>query len=173
MGAPVSSPRRRRLAAVFVAASCLWSAVLLAVPYASARWPESRGVSAGSASVYLAGTFLCHQRAERSFRPWGVRMPVCARCFGLYATASAGAAIGLLGLIGRREGRARRDVRTLRRLVILAALPTAVVWLVEWMGWAQPPASVRAALATPLGAAIGWLVTTAIGAEIEYTRGRG
>lgn len=154
-------------------ASCLWTAVLLAVPYVSARWPASRGVSAASASVYLAGTFVCHQRAERSFHPWGVRMPVCARCFGLYASASAGAAIGLIGLLALREGRARGDVRTLRRVVILAALPTAIVWLVEWVGWAQPPAIARAALAAPLGAAIGWLVTTAVGAEIEYTRNRG
>lgn len=154
-------------------ASWVWTAVLLAVPYASARWPASRGVSAASASVYLAGTFLCHQRADRSFHPWGARMPVCARCFGLYASASAGAAIGLLGLIALREDRARRDVGTLRRLVILAALPTAIVWLVEWIGWAQPPAVVRAALAAPLGAAIGWLVATAIGTEIEYTRNRG
>jgi len=163
----VSSRWRRRLAAVFVAAACLWTAVLLAVPYASARWSGSRGVAAASASVYLGGTFLCHQRAERSFHPWGVRMPVCARCFGLYASASVGAAIGLLVLMLRREPRRSRDVRATRRVVILAALPTAIVWLVEWVGWAQPPASARAALAVPLGAAIGWLVTTAIAAEIE------
>jgi len=158
---------RRRVATTFVVASCLWTVALLAVPYASARWPDSRRVSPAAASFYLAGTFLCHQRAERSFHPWGVRMPVCARCFGLYASASAGAAIGLLGVTVLRANRMRQDARALRRLVILTALPTAIVWLVEWAGWAQPSAVLRAALAVPLGTAIGWVVTTAIAAEIE------
>jgi uncharacterized membrane protein len=173
MGAPNPGVRRPRLAAAFVAASCLWTGALVAVPFASARWPASRAVSASSASVYLAGTFLCHQRGERSFHPWGVRMPVCARCFGLYASASAGAVAGLIGIPWLLRVRARPDARTLRRLVFLAALPTAGVWLAEWIGWAQPSAAVRAGLAMPLGAAIGWLVTTAIGTEIEYTHTRG
>ena len=167
MGPLVVVTVRRRLAVTFVAASCLWTAALLAVPFASARWPGSRGVSAASASFYLAGTFLCHQRAERSFHPWGVRMPVCARCFGLYASASAGAAIGLLIAAPLRAHRMRRDARALRRLLILTALPTVLVWLVEWAGWAQPSALLRATLAVPLGAAIGWVVTTSIAAEIE------
>lgn len=158
---------RPRLAAAFVLASWAWTIALVAVPLASARAPEVRLPASVSASVYLAGGFLCHQRAGRSFHPWGVRMPVCARCFGLYASASLGAVAGLFAGVTGAHGRSRR--LTAHRLLVglaLAAVPTGLIWLVEWLGLAYPPAIVRAALAVPLGATVGWIVTTAIGHEI-------
>jgi len=156
---------RGRLAVGFVAASWVWTAALVAVPFASARWPAAPSVRVPSASVYLVGGFLCHQRADRSFHPWGVRMPVCARCFGLYASAAAGAAVALLpaGLARPR----RVTARAVRRVLVVAALPTAMIWFVEWSGLAAPSGLVRAGLAIPLGAVVGWIVTTAIVREIE------
>ena len=34
--------------------------------------------------IYKLFSFLCHQRAERSFFVCGNQFPVCARCFGIY-----------------------------------------------------------------------------------------
>lgn len=158
---------RPRLAVAFFLASCVWTIGLIAVPFASARWPGARLTTGVSASVYLAGGFLCHQRADRSFHPWGVRMPVCARCFGLYASAPLGAAAGLFaGALGA-SGRGRHlTANRLRVTLVIAALPTGVIWLVEWLGLVHSPSIVRAVLAAPLGAAVGWIVTAAIGREI-------
>ncbi len=158
---------RVRLAVLFALASLAWALLLVAIPYAGSRWPTAGFVTAVSAPVYVAGGFLCHQRAERSFHPGGMRMPVCARCFGLYASAPFGAAMGVLagslGAVGRRR---RLTVRRLRGVLVLAALPTGIIWLAEWLGVVDPASIVRAALAVPLGAAVGWAVSTAIGREI-------
>lgn len=158
---------RARLAVLFALASLVWALLLVAIPGVASRWPTAGFVTAVSAPVYVAGGFVCHQGAERSFHPWGMRMPVCARCFGLYASAPFGAAIGVfvgsIGAVGRRR---RLTVRRLRVVLVLAALPTGIIWLVEWLGVAHPSSLVRAALAVPLGAAVGWAVSTAIGREI-------
>jgi hypothetical protein len=39
----------------------------------------------------LAFAAVCHQAPERCFHWFGMTLPVCARCFGLYAGALAGA----------------------------------------------------------------------------------
>lgn len=158
---------RHRLAAGLVALSLLWVALLVAVPYAHTRAPVGRLTASLSASVYALGSSVCHQRSERSFHPWGVRMPVCARCFGLYASAAVGALAGLVGTLLVPTGRKPPiSVTAVRWLLVLTALPTAIVWLIEWWGVAQPPAAVRAGFAVPLGAAVGWVVTTAMAREI-------
>lgn len=42
--------------------------------------------------IYFVFKFICHQLPERSYFMWGVQMPVCARCFGIYS----GMVLGLL-----------------------------------------------------------------------------
>lgn len=158
---------RGQLAALLAIASLLWALALVIVPSAAAAGSAVRMPALVSAVVYLAGTTVCHQRPERSFHPGGVRMPVCARCFGLYAAASLGAITALIAGMVRRARRHRLTPATMRLVLIAAALPTVFVWAVEWFGLAQPSSGLRAGLAAPLGAAAGWVVTTAIAGEIE------
>jgi uncharacterized membrane protein len=94
-------------------------------------------------------------------------MPVCARCFGLYASAPIGAVVGLAVALPWRDRQRRVRAPAMRLLLLVSALPTAIVWLVEWLGLAQPSATLRSVLAVPLGAAVGWLVCTAILREME------
>ena len=42
--------------------------------------------------IYFVFKFICHQLPERSYFIWGIQMPVCARCFGIYL----GMILGLL-----------------------------------------------------------------------------
>ena len=45
--------------------------------------------------LYLAFGAVCHQAPERCWQWFGVTLPVCARCFGLYAGALAAALLPL------------------------------------------------------------------------------
>lgn len=96
--------------------------------------------------------FICHQRPERSFfLPGGTQMPVCARCTGLYV---GGALAFPLTLAAGASVSARRA----RRVLALAALPTAVTWTLETAGAAAFSNAARFAAALPLGCAAAWLV---------------
>jgi len=102
---------------------------------------------------------VCHQRASRSFHLWGVQLPVCARCTGLYAAAPLGAGWAL-ALAQGRAGRRRRTNRG--RLVALAAVPTVVTLALEGLGGAWVSNLIRAIAALPLGGAAAWAVSTAL-----------
>lgn len=102
-------------------------------------------------AVFPAGSFICHQRPERSFFVHGRQMPVCARCTGLYVGAALAAPLAILAASSLAAARARR-------LLILAALPTLASWSAEFTGLAHPSNLLRAVLALPLGFAAAWLV---------------
>ena len=139
----------RTFAAALTAAAVLWTAVLLLSPFALAGH-QSLFVE-GSTAVYQACGLICHQRPERSFHLAGIQLPVCARCFGLYASAAAGAVAAWLV---RRRG----DLRYTRAILIAAAIPTVVSVGVEFVGLAHPSSAARAVAALPLGAAASWMV---------------
>src|SRR5688572_17408563 len=89
-----------------IAIATLWVGALVAAPSAAAQTTNPVATSL-AAAVYLAGSNVCHQRAERSFHLDGVRMPVCARCTGLYL----GGALGVLAwtmIAGVRANTSRR-----------------------------------------------------------------
>jgi uncharacterized membrane protein len=115
-------------------------------------------MSASSSIVYLASARICHQRPERSFAIADTRMPVCARCSALYLAGAAGA---LLAWAPPR--RPKREVRSgsvpvvSRRVLLLAALPTAITFGLEFAGVMPFSNMARAVAAVPLGAAAGWL----------------
>ena len=142
-----------------------WMLMLVMVPYLLAHETGGRVVLKASAGAYLAGSAICHQRPDRSFRLWGVQMPVCARCAGLYLGAAVGA---LLAGVPRRGGRATAHTvsRAIRMMVLGAAVPTAATWLGEAVGWLPFADGVRAAAAVPLGAAVAWVVSLAIRGEL-------
>jgi uncharacterized membrane protein len=142
-----------------VSASLLrWCLLVLAVAWAGALILASYSASLakpGPASysfalaVYGIGTFVCHQRPERSFHLWMTQLPVCARCAGIYF----GAAIGLVGLlppISRLGGKAW--------VLAVAIVPTAATLALEWGTGTTLPNTVRGAAGVLLGVSAALLV---------------
>ena len=118
-------------------------------------------------AAFALGRVICHQRPERSFFSCGLQWPVCGRCSGLYFGAATGAVLAL-ALGGRPQGRRTTtpasDSARWRRILLVAALPTAVLWTIEFVGILDPGTIARFALALPVGmAASGWLAAVARG----------
>ena len=151
----------RSLLWALIAGVVLWSAALAATPYALRHGAEGAPLIAGSA-VYLFASGICHQRADRSFHPWGVQLPVCGRCAGLYGGALLG--VCAAGMSRRRNA---RPGRTARMVLTAAALPTAATVLLEAGGLADPGNLGRAASAVPLGAAASGFVACVIRGKVH------
>ena len=107
---------------------------------------------AAAALVYRLGHEVCNQRPDRSFESCGLAWPICGRCAGLYLGAAA-AALGLLVVPGGVRPAAGIGVRGWRLVLLGAALPTAVLWLLEYGGGVDPGTRIRFAGALPLGVA--------------------
>jgi uncharacterized membrane protein len=148
--------------------STLWAAAIVAAPHAgelAGRQPAWRHTLAASSTfVYLTGSFICHQRSDRSFLAAGAQYPVCARCTGLYVAAPFGI---LAALLTRRAF----TLGEWRLLLSLAAIPTVVSILVERIGGPTGLAS-RALAALPLGAAAAAFVAVAILGHFALRSGR-
>jgi uncharacterized membrane protein len=129
--------------------SILWLAAILTAPF-------------GATLPYVIGRAICHQRPERSFWIAGAPMPVCARCTGLYASAAFGSVLALAAARASPRASRPRSSRSVRLALAVAAVPTAITLVVEWLDLALPSPTVRAAAAAPIGAAVGWIVTTAV-----------
>ena len=149
----VPATRAIRLPLILLVLMILWGCAVLAAPWLAASSPGSLRVAAAS-GVYLLGGAVCHQRAERSFHVRGAQAPVCGRCEGVYVAAAIAAVLTLV--VAR--GRVPWDRVVTRPLVIAAALPTALSWGLERLGWMDGTPAVRAALAVPLGVAVALLV---------------
>ncbi len=159
-------------------ATVLWTASLIAAPYLAAH-PDAAGLGVRAAAmVYVLAGAVCHQRPDRSFHAWGVQLPVCARCFGLYLTVPLGLLMGGVSAgwpwrrLRRRPLAARGDnsashqgrlgARLPAALLLFSAVPTALTVAAEWSGLGQPTDVTRAAAAVPLSAAVGWVVAATI-----------
>ena len=105
--------------------------------------------------LFPVGAFICHQRPERSFFFHGQQLPVCARCTGLYAGAALAAPIALVSAVAMTRSRARR-------ILLIAALPTAITWTLEFAALMPFSNGARFIAALPLGFATAWLVFTVI-----------
>jgi uncharacterized membrane protein len=147
----------RLLAVALTVGALLWTSVLLVVPVLSARHAAPVFV----AMVHSAGGLVCHQRPERSFHVEGAPLPVCARCIGLYVSGTLGAVAAWIGFA--------RSPRRARMLLAIAALPTAISFVVEVAGVGLPSNAVRAIAALPLGGAAGWLFVRMLRAESAET----
>ena len=148
-----------RLAGVFLITAVVWAVSLIAAPYLTTRHSAERSWLRPAALVYVLGSIVCHQLPVRSFHAWGVQLPVCTRCVGLYASAPFGAALAL----GWGTGRSRRvrlpmaGATWLRAVLVVAALPTLVTWVGESAGLMEVPGWIRTAAAAPLGVAVSWI----------------
>jgi len=96
--------------------------------------------------IYAGGSLVCHQRPDRSLTTCGRQWPVCGRCSGLYLGAAAGVLLAASG-VGRRG-----SWRQWRTRVLVAAIPTAVLWLAEAVGLGDPGTTLRLTMALPPGA---------------------
>jgi Predicted membrane protein (DUF2085) len=140
----------RAPALLLAAIAVSWVALVLAAPLALAH-----GYTFLPAIVYQAAGLICHQRPERSFHLAGIQLPVCARCFGLYASGAAGSLAACLAGVSVMGGSPPGAAAT---ALGAAALPTALTLAFEWGGLWHPGAVTRAIAAVPLGAVAGWLV---------------
>jgi uncharacterized membrane protein len=149
---------QRRLALVLTVAGVLWALAIVLVPVGvhHGRAPLA------TAAAYTAASLVCHQQIDRSFHLCGVPWLVCARCAGLYFAAAAAAAFAWLG--------PPRPARSVRTMLLAAALPTAVTIALEWPGVADPGNTARALAALPLGAASAWVCLRALRAEADAVR---
>ena len=159
---------RASLAMLVAATAVGWAGWLAAAPVLAAAQPSRPAVWA-AAVTYRAGAVICHQQDARSLHIGGVQMPVCARCFGLYAGAAAGALVAAAWVFA-----ARRPVRLAltrsRRAALACGMPTLAAWAGEHVAGLAVPGTVRAILAIPLGAAVAAIVTMwAGGAAFEDT----
>ena len=99
----------------------------------------------------------------------GTQLPVCARCFGLYLSGAAGAALAWFAAPVRCRGRASA--------LLVAAIPTGVTWALEVAGLAGFSNISRAVAALPLGGVAGWVFVQMLrydaeshGREIHHSR---
>jgi uncharacterized membrane protein len=110
------------------------------------------------AFIFAVGSVICHQRPERSFFLDGHQLPFCARCTGLYLSA----AVGLIGWVALKIAHRWRpvafDPRFAIRVIVIAALPTAVSFATGVIGVWDGSNITRALLAIPLGASAGAIV---------------
>lgn len=143
----------------FIAATIVWA---LALPLATRAVGLTSHLALGFAlAVYGAGAVLCHQVPERSFFIWAAKMPVCARCTGIYLGAAGLAALAPV------VTRARPALSSARTVLVLSAVPTAVTLMAEWSTGVMPPGWVRALAGAPMGAAVAWAVLTATLPEVN------
>jgi uncharacterized membrane protein len=128
----------------------------------AAWWTLGALLMGWAAALFLAPealspfcAFICHQRPERSFHLGSVQMPVCARCTGLYVGAAL--ALPLATVIGSGLASDRA-----RKVFLIAALPTALSWTLEFAGIAAFSNVARFIAAVPLGLVAAWLVLGAL-----------
>ena len=131
-------------------AGVLWLIVLTTAPLAL----RHDATAMPAIAIYRACSVVCHQRAERSFSIANVQMPVCGRCFGLYAAGALGA-VGAWTLSRRRAAPAAPAVRI---VLLAAAVPLLISVGIEWLGLIRGSNVSRFLSALPLGAAAGWLL---------------
>ena len=161
--------RRPLLLIGLALAAWVWLAAIVAAPLVSRDATATR--SRMAAMIYIAGSFICHQRPDRSFHLDGAQLAVCARCTGLYL----GGAIGVLawalvrGLGGRPSSLAAMvgSGTTARSMLIIAATPTAISLATGLSGLWSPGDLARAALAVPLGAAIGAVASAVLTRDLS------
>jgi hypothetical protein len=169
------SSRSDALASVGLSvAASAWALLLAVSPWVMVRAHPGGLASRAVALVYLGCATICHQHPDRSFHVWGVQMPVCARCFGLYSGAAFGSLAGAVAVLRRRRASAAaaRGVDRWRRRLVAASVPTVASVGFEFTGlWLQGPL-LRAIAALPLGLVFAWFVSVHAGEVVERFRVR-
>jgi len=150
---------KRVLPIAFVAAVTAWLLWITLLPMLLQAYPVPRPLAIAAAFTYRLGGVVCHQDPARSFTVAGIPVPVCARCTGLYTGAVLGTLVALPWMFRRRS---TLSFGAVRLVLVTCAIPTAFLWLAEWLGGIRIANSIRWAGALPLGAAVSWVIGLAI-----------
>jgi uncharacterized membrane protein len=155
-------PVYRRL---LILATVAWTTSLFLAAYIAAS-PHGNSASYGLAlAVYGLGSFICHQRPERSFHLWTAQLPVCARCTGIYVGAAVAA------IASPRAWRARRGPTA----VLVAAAANAMTLVYERLTGVTPSNWIRAVAGFLLGAVVMAVLLMQLsekGFEVNFRRAR-
>lgn len=144
---------------VFAAAAVVWFGSLLAAPYAASHLEAGSPWRVPGLVTYVIGSFICHQRPERSFHLAATPLPVCARCMGIYV----GAAIVAFAAMAVRPTRdARCDLQKPRLVLLVAAVPAIATLVYEWLSGEAPANWIRASAGAPIGAAVTVVIIAAL-----------
>ena len=128
------------VAVVLALLSMAWLVLLIAAPAAP---------TALATIVYAIGSFICHQRPERSFHIEAAQLPVCARCLGVYAGAAVGTLSRIVPGLDPPLGA--------RAALLLGVVPTIVTIALEWTV-GDPGNVVRGAAGVPIGVAAAFVL---------------
>lgn len=114
-------------------------------------WAISHGASMRWRMLFR---IMCHGRVERSLELFGVPMPICARCTGIYLGLLAGlAAFWLIPLL---------QERVMRIVAFAAVIPLAVDGLTQLLGLRESTNPLRLATGMAAGLAFGLWVLAAV-----------
>jgi len=97
---------------------------------------------------------MCHGRIERSLLLFGVPMPICARCTGIYLGLLAGIALFKLIPILRE--------RVMRRVAVLALIPLGIDGVTQLLGLRESVNPLRIATGVIAGLAFGLWILSAV-----------
>jgi len=148
----------RTLIALVALAAALFTCATFAAPLLDARQHTAAPLARG---LFFP---LCHQLAERSLSVDGHPLAICARCLGLYGGGVLGLLLVSLGL--------RRPGRRAASWILLALLPTAIDFLLPWVGLPQLANEPRALLAIPGGSVLALHLGWALVDWLESRRSR-
>ncbi len=142
----------------------MWPIALLFATFQVSSPHSSTSMDVLALTVYAAGSVVCHQLPQRSFRLWSTQMPVCARCAGIYAGAAVAVVVLMFGRAAEslRNSRFESGGHAVRRALVVAALPTVVTLVAEWSGSVTTSNWVRAVAGVPLGGAVAWAIGSAV-----------
>jgi uncharacterized membrane protein len=167
----------RRLAAWgYVGGVVAWATWLIVLPRCLDAQRLPPRLASVAAWTYWVSGWVCHQDPVRTFAVGVWPLPVCARCTGLYVGAAIGAVVGLLSAWpAAPPGRLARSgtLRVVRVTLIVSALPTGVLWALEWLGHVPVTNLLRWLGALPLGAAISWLIVGVVRGGLLTDKARG
>src|SRR5262245_2115960 len=151
----------------FIVVSIGWFVLIPLATFLAGR--SSTNTTAGYGLAFMTygiGGLVCHQRPERSFHLFGVQMPVCARCLGIYGGAATTAALLWLFAIARNEVSHHESAISwpgfgvARNALLVSAIPIGITLAYEWTTGDTPANWIRAVSGLSLGAAVAWIVCT-------------
>jgi hypothetical protein len=139
-----------------------WVSALTAAPYLPLP---------AAGLLYLFGSRICHQIAVRSLHIGEAQLPVCARCYGIYAGA---ALVGTIWACATRVAPERWGGRWLPRVNVAYVVAPAVIFNVitiaaEWMRLWMPSNPIRASAGGTLGAAAALAIAVGV-SKLDYTQ---